>query len=88
MPGVMRKRVQMSDRVHASHRLVCTHRSARDRAERRFALDLLQLAKRLRAVFELEQCLLDLDSGDLSDSVRQSAHVVRDQDRMSHCLCA
>lgn len=57
-PGVMRKRVEASDRVDARHRLFCADRSTRDRAECRFAVRSLQLTKSGRAVFKLDQGLL------------------------------
>ena len=56
-PGVTRKRFEAPDSVDASNRLVCADRSTRDRAECRFAMGRLQLAKCFRAAFKLDQCL-------------------------------
>src|SRR5215472_11278075 len=56
-PGVTRERFEAADSVDASNRLVCAHRSSRDRAECRFAVRRLQLAECFRAVFQLDQCL-------------------------------
>ena len=57
-PGVMRQRVEAPDGVDASYRLVRTHRSARDRAECRFAVRPLQLVQCVRTVLELDYGLL------------------------------
>ena len=101
-PGVVRKRVEASDRVDASHRLVCSHGSTCDRAECLFAVSPLQLAKRVRAAFELDQGLLRrrsmcgdfllsierLDPGSLMKGVWQSAHFIGNQYCMAHRLRA
>jgi len=50
--------VEAPDGVDASYRLVCTHHSARDRVECRFAVDPLQFAKCVRALLELNHGLL------------------------------
>lgn len=54
----MRKRVEASDRVDASYRLICIRRPTRDGAECLFAVSPLQLAKCVRAALELNQGLL------------------------------
>jgi len=98
----MRKRVEASNRVDASHRLVCSYRSTRDRAERRFAVLRLQLVKCVRAVFKLDQGLLRRRSrcsdlllaierlvwGGPMKGTRQSAYFIGNQDRVPHRLCA
>ena len=87
-----RKRFEASDSIYASNRLVCTHRSAGYRAECHYAVGPLQLAKRNRAVFKLDHCLLGwrsiasdfflpierLEGGSLIMAVWQSAHFTGD----------
>jgi hypothetical protein len=99
---VTRKRFEASDRVDSSNRLVCTHRSARYRAECHFAVGPLQLAKCFRAVFKFDDCLLGwrsicrgfflsigrLEWASLITGVWQSAHFTGYQDRLSHRLRA
>jgi hypothetical protein len=97
-PGVTRKGFEASDSIDESHRLVCTHRSNRKRAECRFAMGRLQFAKCFRAVFKLHHCLLGgrsacgdfflpiepLDWCRVIKGVWQSAHFAGYQDRGSH----
>jgi hypothetical protein len=67
-PGVARERLEASDGVDASNRLVCAHRSTRDRAKCHFTVIRLQLAKCVRTLFELGHDLLDWRSMQ-SDSI-------------------
>src|SRR5262245_25675948 len=86
-PGVTRKRLEASDGVDASYRLLCTRRSIRDRAECHLAVSLLQLAKCLCALFELDYGLR-LDGSRRIRAVWQSPDLTSDRGRVSHRLRA
>src|SRR5262245_22707070 len=96
-PGVMRKRVKVSDRIDASHRLVRTDRSTGDRTERLFSVSPLKVTESVRAVFKLDHRLRGfpwmgrnfalaverLALGSLPRGIWQSAHLIGYQDGVS-----